>query len=100
MCQKRTFVKLTHYRNFCPQAGKIGRQVKTAGGVCLNGENLGKWPPKRGPVTKIMPSDGRKGDTVPLPVERWYDSTEFGCHLGNVDSIGFRDGRGLAWNCS
>ena len=51
-------------------------------------ENLAKWPPKRGPVTKIMPSVGCKGDTVPLAVERWYDPPEFGCHLGNVDLIG------------
>ncbi len=46
--------------------------------------NLAKWPSKRGPVAKIMPSDGCKGDTVPFAVERRYDSPEFGCHLGNV----------------
>ena len=25
-----------------------------------------KWPSNRGPITKIMPSDGCKGDAVPL----------------------------------
>ena len=35
-------------------------------------ENLGKWPSKRGPISKIRPSDGCKGDTVPFAVERWY----------------------------
>jgi len=30
---------------------------------------------------------GRKGDTVPLAMERWYDYSEFGCHLGNADSL-------------
>ncbi len=39
---------------------------------------------RRGPITKIKPSDGCKGDTVPLLVGRWYDFHEFGCHLGNV----------------
>ncbi len=33
-------------------------------------ENPGKWPSKRGPIAKIMPSGGSKGDTVPLAVER------------------------------
>ena len=43
-------------------------------------------PSKRGPITKIMPSDGCKGDTVPLTVGKWYDFHEFGWHLGNVGS--------------
>ena len=30
-----------------------------------------EWPSKRGPITKIMPSDGCKGDTVSLAVGRW-----------------------------
>ncbi len=46
--------------------------------------NLGKWPSKRVPISKIMPSDGCKGDTIPLAVGKWYDFHEFGCHLGNV----------------
>jgi hypothetical protein len=32
--------------------------------------NMGKWLFKRGPITKIMPSSGGKGDTVPLAVEQ------------------------------
>ncbi len=43
-----------------------------------------KWPSKRRPLTKIRPSDGCKGDGVPLVVDQWYDFHEFGCHLGNV----------------
>ena len=41
-------------------------------------------PSKRGPIPKIMPSDGCKGDTVPLAVGRRYHFDEFGCRLGNV----------------
>ncbi len=37
-----------------------------------------EWPSKRGPIAKIMPSGGCKGDTVLLAVERWYDFPEFG----------------------
>ena len=48
-------------------------------------ENLGKRPSKRGPISKIRPLDGRGRDGVLLAVERWYDSPEFACHLGNVD---------------
>ena len=47
-------------------------------------ENLGKGPSKRGPITKIRPSDGYGRDTVPLALERWYDFHGFGSHLGNV----------------
>ncbi len=48
-------------------------------------ENLGKWPSKRGPISKIRPSDGCGRDAVPLAVGRWYDFHEFGLHLGNVE---------------
>ncbi len=50
--------------------------------------NLGKWPSKRGPISKFRPSDGCRRDAVPLAVGRWYDFPEFGCHLGNVDLVG------------
>ena len=53
-------------------------------------ENLGKWPSKRGPISKITPSDGYGGDTVPLAVEWRYDFPEFGRHLG-----GMSDNKGL-----
>ena len=41
---------------------------------------------KRGPIAKIMPSDGRKGEKAPLALGLRYDFYEFGCHLGNVGS--------------
>ena len=43
-----------------------------------------EWPSKRGPITKIMPSDGCIGDTVPLAVGKRYDFHEFGWYMGNV----------------
>ena len=43
-----------------------------------------EWPSKRGPITKIMPSDGCIGDTVPLAVEKWYDFHKLGWYMGNV----------------
>ena len=43
-----------------------------------------EWPSKRGPITKIMPSNGCIGDTVPLAVGKWYDFHEFGWYMGNV----------------
>ena len=49
-----------------------------------------EWPSKRGPITKIMPSDGCIEDTVPLAVGKWYEFHEFGWHMGNVGL-----GRGL-----
>ena len=51
-----------------------------------------EWPSKRGPITKIMPSDGCIGDTVPLAVGKWYDFHEFGWYMGNVGfNIRFSD---------
>ena len=35
-------------------------------------KNLAEWPSKRGAITKIMPSDGCKGDTAPW---RWNGGT-------------------------
>ncbi len=43
-----------------------------------------EWLSKRGPIAKIIPSDGCKGDTVPLAVGRWYEFHGFEWHLGNV----------------
>ncbi len=42
-----------------------------------------KWPSTRWPITKIMSSDGCKGNRLPWRGP-WYDFHEFGCHLGNV----------------
>ena len=49
-----------------------------------------EWPSKRGPITKIMPSDGCIGDTVPLAVGKWYDFHEFGWYMGNFGLESFR----------
>ena len=46
-----------------------------------------EWPSKRGPITKIMPSDGCIGDTVPLAVGKWYDFHEFGWYMGRCRFI-------------
>ena len=43
-----------------------------------------EWPSNRGPITKIMSSDGCNGNRVPLEIGPWCDFREFGCHLGNV----------------
>ncbi len=43
-----------------------------------------EWHSKRGPISKIRPSDGCGRDAVLLVVERWYDFPEFGGYLGNV----------------
>ncbi len=51
-------------------------------------ENLDKWPSKRGPISKIRPSDGCRRDAVPSAMERRYDFPEFGGYLGNVGPIG------------
>ena len=49
-------------------------------------ENPRKWPSKRGPIAKIVPSGGCKGDTVLVAVERWYDFPEFGgSYLSRTD---------------
>ncbi len=47
-------------------------------------EKLGKWASNRGLISKIRPSDGCKGDTVPSTVVRGYDLRKPGGHLGNV----------------
>jgi len=49
-------------------------------------EKLGKWASNRGLISKIRPSDGCKGDTVPSTVVRGYDLRKPGGHLGNVGS--------------
>lgn len=46
--------------------------------------NLAKWPSNRGLISKIRPSVGCKGNTVPSTVARGYDFRKPGGHLGNV----------------
>lgn len=45
---------------------------------------MAEWSSKHGPIAKIMPSSGCKGDTLPLVVGRWYNFPEFRGYLGNV----------------
>ena len=49
--------------------------------------NLPKWPPNRGLISKIRPSDGCKGNTVPSTVVRGDDLRKPGGHLGNVGEL-------------
>ena len=51
--------------------------------------NLAKWPSNRGLISKIRPSDGCKGNTVPSTVVRGYDLRKPGGHLGNVGLYAF-----------
>ncbi len=37
-------------------------------------------------ASRIMLSDGGKGDTALLTLGLWYNPHEFGCHLGKFDS--------------
>ena len=46
--------------------------------------NLAKWLSNRGLISKIRPSDGCKGNTVPSTVVQRYDLRKPGGHLGNV----------------
>ncbi len=48
-------------------------------------ENLDKWPSKRGPISKIRPSDGCGRDAVPLAVGRWYNFRDFVVIWGMLD---------------
>ena len=52
-----------------------------------------EWPSNRGPISKIWPSDGCKGDTVPLAVGQWYNFHSVGCYLGNVGLMDCKDRR-------
>ncbi len=47
-------------------------------------ENLDKWPSKRGPISKIRPSDGCEMNAIPLAVGRRYDLPELEGYLGNL----------------
>ncbi len=66
------------------EAEGIDGEEKATGGVCLDGEKMAEWPSTRGPVAKIMPSDGCKGGTVPMAAGKWYYYHGFGWYPGNV----------------
>ena len=84
-------------------AGELGSSTFSPGQALPAGPlGLGqRWTVarKRGPITKIMPSDGCIGDTVPLAVGKWYDFHEFGWYMGNVGlTIQFNsDGSIIEW---
>ena len=45
---------------------------------------LTEWPLENGQTEKVGPSDGCRGNDVPLAVESKYDFRELGAYLGNV----------------
>ena len=52
-------------------------------------KSASKWPSKRGPTSKIGPSNGCGRDEFLMAVERWYDFPEVGDYLGDVGSNTF-----------
>ncbi len=71
----------------------MAKLFRACAGVCgghVAGETplpCAKWPSKRGPISKIRPSDGCGKNAVPLAVVRRYDFPEIGGYLGNVGLI-------------
>ena len=47
---------------------------------------LAEWPFEIGQTEKVGPSDGRRGDALPLAAESKYDYRELGAYLGDVGS--------------
>ena len=45
---------------------------------------LTEWPFENGQTEKVGPSDGCRGNAVPLAAESKYDFRELGAYLGNV----------------
>ena len=73
LLRQSVFGRLAGYEDV-HDAERLSRDpAKATGGVCLDAENLPECPSKRGPITKIMPADGCKGDTFPLVVGWWYN---------------------------
>ncbi len=56
-------------------------EIDGRGGVWIT-ENMGQWPSKRGPVSKITPSIGGGENSVPSTVVRLYDLRKSGGHDG------------------
>ncbi len=65
------------------------QQVKTTGGVCLNGGKYDRTAFQTEAARQNQASDGCTGDGVPPAVDQRYDFHEFGCHLGNVAKVYF-----------
>jgi hypothetical protein len=69
--------------------GKSTAQVKTTGGVCLNGGKSGQLAFQTRVCSKIRPSDGCGKDAILLAVERWYDFVSGGDKLkGQMRNLG------------
>ncbi len=67
-------------------AGDIdGTSNRQARCVCMTGK-LTEWPCENGQTEKVGPSDGCRGNAVPLAAESKYDFREFGAYLGIVGS--------------
>ncbi len=64
--------------------GNIDGQVKTTGGVCLNGGKSGQMAFQTRTDLQNRAIGWLRKDGVPLAVDQWYDVHEFGWHLGNV----------------
>ncbi len=65
-------------------AGDIdGTSKRQARCVCMT-RKLTEWPFENGQTEKIGPSDGCRGNAVPLAAESKYDFRELGAYLGKV----------------
>ena len=81
---------LTTLREKLVKIGAIDDQVKTTGGVRLNGEKNDRMGFRHVQITKIRPSDASVGKTIPTVAEFGYDRHEPEGYLGNV-------GLGMSW---
>ena len=59
------------------------KRKRQEGCVCMT-RKLTVWPFENDQTKKVGPSDGCRGNAVPLAVGKWYDFHEIGWHLGNV----------------
>ena len=89
---RELFRKILSLMMICDQdpprrrAGEIDGEVKTTGGGVSEWRQIWQMAFHRGLISKIRPSDGCKGNTVPSTVVRGYDLRKPGGHLGNVGS--------------
>ncbi len=65
---------------------KWGTSKRQARCVCMT-RNLTEWPFENGQTEKVGPSDGCRGNAVPLAPESKYDFRELGAYLGKVGLI-------------
>ena len=48
---------------------------------------LAEWPFEHGQTKKVGPSDGCRGNAVPLAAESKYEFQELGAYLGNIGLV-------------